>query len=152
MNLLKQKVGNKAGFTLVESLIALSINALILLLASFMLQSLFNLHTHLKTYPNTEWHLFLNQVENRTEEKRLSLRLKQELQFRTTYNSSLITYKWVGSEVRRLVDNEGYFPMLSKVENVVYSDGRKGVHMAITFKGGRTMRGYIPFEKFEESE
>lgn len=150
----KMKLKNNHGFTLFESLLALLVNTLILLLLGLTFQTLQGFQKNIHQDKNIEWHLFLNQVENDVSNKKLSLRTKQQLDFIEDKTESKIKYEWKKNEIIRKKNDSGYVPMLTKIREVTYQDSvnKTAVDMEIHFSNGQILKGMIPIEKKEEKQ
>lgn len=135
-----------------ESLLALLVHALILMLIGFTLQTLNLFQQNLYQEKNIEWHLFLNQMEKDMEDKYITFRGKSELHFIQKDRPDKYTYVTSGAQIQRKKNGTGYTPMLMQIKEVKYEDGKNGVHVQVDFKNGQIMRGYVPVEEKPKSE
>ena len=143
---------NSRGFSLVESLLALFINSLVLILLGHVFSSLQLIQTTLHSDKNIEWHLFLNQVENDINTKTLTKKREHELTFLEKKSTDVISYEWRNSEVVRTKNSSGYVPMISKLKSVRYDDKSSNqlVGVRINFINGQILEGTIKVEPHSE--
>lgn len=137
---------------MIESLVALFIQALILLLVGFTFQTLKTFQTNLNQDKNIEWHLFLNQFEHDMIDKRLHLRGRSEVFFIVNDSDTRIDYVWQGADIIRKKNGTGYVPMLMGIRNIRYSDGEGGIHVEVMLLNQQTMGGFIPVERTTKDE
>lgn len=138
---------NQKGFTLVESLMALVVNALVLLLVTGLFQTLYHVSRYFDIKEkNIEWHVFLNQVENDLEDKEILSVQRNEVQLKVLQSKEKVTYKPWGATLRRYRNETGYVPMLTKTKNTTFSKNANGFSIQTDFVNGQTMRGAIALE------
>lgn len=140
---------NNGGFTLIESMVSLFVYAIIFLLLHGIFQSLQYFNQNFHADKNTEWHLYLNQLENHTEDYVLTQRSRSNLRFQHKEDKNEIFFRLEQGEIRRPTPSGGYFPVLTRVRDVIYSDGEDGVHIEVQFVNGQTMRGFVSVERKE---
>lgn len=152
MNILfiEKKQIHQGGFTLLESLLALFVNSLVLLLVISLFQTVQNLQESLAHEKNIEWHIFLNQAEYDVSNKKLTNRALQLVEFRENGTGSNYTYELRLPELRRLKEKTGYVPMLTGVQKLEFLNAPGGINIQSTFRNEKVMEGYIPIEKVVE--
>lgn len=142
----------KAGFTLIECIVSLGTYALIFLLLHAIFQSLLFFNEEFNHDKNAEWHLYLNQLENHTEDYYLTNRYRSQLIFKHKEQGNVIYFRLEQGEIRRPTPSGGYFPVLTRVRDVVYSDGDEGVYIDVQFVNGQSMKGFVSVERAEKTQ
>lgn len=139
----KKQTRNWAGFTLLESLFALFINSLVLLLVSSLFTAVYTSQRSLNEEKNTEWHLFLNQVEYDLSDKKLIARQRQYVEFQEKQTTAKIAYEFQKQEIVRKKDGSGYAPLLTGLRDILYQDAPGGFTIQASFGNGQVMKGYV---------
>lgn len=145
------KLKNNKGFTLVESLFALMVNSLVLLLVGTTLQTMLKTEDFMENQKqNIEWHIFLNQVENDVTDKKMTKVLPYEVILEENQTKDKITYTLSAAKIRWLRNGTGYVPMLNEVKNVKFHEIENGLLIESHFKNGQILRGSMAIEKKKE--
>ncbi len=148
--LFSKRKSNQKGFTLLESLLSLFINTLILLLVSSLFQTTKNMQENITHEKNSEWHIFLNQVEHDLSNKKLTTRTSQFLEFKEDITNSTFTYEFKANEVRRKKEGTGYIPLLTELRIVNFQEASGGILIQAEFGNKRVMEAYVPVEEMQK--
>lgn len=143
---------NQEGFTLLESLLALFVNSLIVLLIGSLLHSAQNMKDSLQHEKNIEWHIFLNQAEHDILNKKIKSRTPKIITLSEDGTKTTYTYMLKATELRRQKDNTGYVPMLTEVRDLNFQDAIGGIKIQSVFKNEKEMEAYLPIEIYTEKE
>lgn len=139
---------NNKGFTLLESLFALMVNSLVLLLVGTTLQTMVKTETVMEDQKqNIEWHIFLNQVENDVIDKKMIKVVPYEVTLEENQTKDKITYSLSAAKIKWLRNGTGYVPMLNKVKDVKFQETENGLSIESHFKNGQILRGTMAIEK-----
>lgn len=142
------KTRNRRAFTLVESLFALMINSLVILLVGMIFQTILKTESFMVNQKqNIEWHIFLNQIENDVVDKKITKVLSYEVALEEDLTKDKITYTLSAAKIRWLRNGTGYVPMLNKVMDVKFTEIENGLSIKSHFKNGQILRGSIAVEK-----
>lgn len=138
---------NQKGFTLIESLFSLFVTSLILLLVNSLFHTIQKMQENIVHEKNSEWHIFLNQVEHDLSNKKLIDQTSQYLQFQEEGTNSYYTYEFRISELIRKKERTGYLPLLTEIRTVNFQDSPGGIFIQGEFGNKQVMEAYVPVEK-----
>lgn len=135
----------KAGFTLLEALLALSVNTLILFLMVGGLAVIQRSQAQLKETNFAQWHLFLNQFENELADEVLYQKTNTAIYTKALDTANTATYSYVLNKniIVRQKSGEGYHPMLMNLKTVLYEVTDEGISIQTTFIEGKTFKAYL---------
>lgn len=146
----RKQLTHNQGFTLFESLIALMVNSLVLLLVVGTLQNMTKIEAYINQgKKNIEWHIMLNQIENDVQNMALIKVLAYEITFEEYGSKDKISYALSAGKIKRFRNGKGYVPMLNKVKNVKFTETHNGFAMESHFTNGQVFKGAILSEKKE---
>lgn len=148
--MIKINLRNQEGFTLLESLLALFVNSLILLLIGSLFQSAQSMKDSIQHEKNIEWHIFLNQAEYDLLNKKIKNRILKTITLSEDGTKATYTYSFKGTELRREKNNSGYVPMLTEVKDLNFQDAKGGIKIQSVFRDEKEMEAYLPIEIYTE--
>lgn len=148
--LFNKRKSNQKGFTLLESLLSLFIHTLILLLVSSLFQTTKYMQENITHEKNSEWHIFLNQVEHDLSNKKLTICKKQFLEFKEDVTNSTFTYEFRANEVRRKKEGTGYMPLLTDLWNINFQEASEGILIQAEFGNKQVMEAYVPVKNIQK--
>lgn len=139
---------DNSGFTLIESLLALFTSSFVLLLVTMTFQMLTKSENAISNGTNNiEWHIFLNQTEYDTQNKKLTKTLPYEIYFEEKETLDTITYTQNGTKIRWQRNKAGYVPVLNKVQQVKFINEESELLIDVTFTNGQNLKGRVPIVK-----
>lgn len=125
------------GFTLVESMLALLILSIILLLSNAVLKSTKSIQVEAGQDCQVEWHLFLNQFDYMRKDWKLTSIQTRKLLFEDDKGTfELSAYK----NQLRIKKNGGYEPVLTRVQKTEFVPTKGGVTFKIKMEDGEEYR------------
>jgi competence protein ComGF len=156
---------NEKGFTLLETLFALFVTSLTVLLLSQAATSAQQISAAYQSHAQLDWHIFLNQIEYDFEK---SKNFKIDKKFN---NNRIIYDRWYEEEkryktnsiefytnngesmLRQRVNNKGHQPILMNVNSfhVSFEEDIEEIIIKITFESGESYEAYLTTQAtFEE--
>ena len=99
---------------------------------------------------NSEWHIFLNQVEHDLSNKKLTICKKQFLEFKEDVTNSTFTYEFRANEVRRKKEGTGYMPLLTDLWNINFQEASEGILIQAEFGNKQVMEAYVPVKNIQK--
>lgn len=145
---------NEQGFTLIDTLFALMVTSMTVLLVSVLVQSMSTVHEKNYERNQLDWHIFLNQFEaylEGTSFEQLSTTALVVNRFnpdkgvmeKDTYEKNVTTF-------RRRVNSSGHQPMLMDVESLMFTEEGQGVQLDVTFTNKEHYSGWIDLSEQRE--
>lgn len=134
------KTNHEAGFTLLETVIALAITLLCFSLLSFTIRHFQFSREQAKPGKQMEFHLFLHQFEQQIEEMELVHVAQKELKFRLWNadhtQSEDVIYERYFSVFRRKVTDKGHQPMLTEIQAMTFTLDPPFLRLDVDFTNG----------------
>lgn len=113
------KLSDHRGVSLLESMVALFVTVLSLLLLVMLTQNIQSLQERMRHDKHGEWHIFLHQLPKEVEGYQPVYARGSQIIFKNERGRS-IHIRSHGSNVIRQVDYRGYQPLLTRVSSIHY--------------------------------
>lgn len=151
---------DKKGFTLLETVFALFVTSLTVLLLSQVTSNAEYISTAYQSHAQLDWHIFLNQLEYefqqsknfRVEKKENNHKILYDRWYEedNDYKTNSIELYTNGSEsmLRQRVNNKGHQPILINVTSfqAALTENLKEIIVQIEFNSGETYEAYLSTE------
>ena len=139
----------KSGFTIMEALLALSVNTLLLFLMMGGLQVIQASQQQLEKTNVAQWHLFLNQLENELADEVLVQKTSANIYTKSVDPTDKATYSYIFSsnKIVRQKDGTGHHPMLMGIKSVKYEVTNEGISIQAVFADNQTYKAYLVMQK-----
>lgn len=139
------------GFTLIECLLSLFVLSIICLLLSSVLTNTQIVVEKLKNTSDKEWQIFLIQLENELKNCEYIATDKNRFIFINKKNGKNV---WIEFKLGKIVkvENGGYQPLLTQINNAVFSEQKEYIELNITFENDLQMIAKWAIKRGENSE
>lgn len=127
---------NEAGFTLLETVVALLVTTLCFLLLSFSSRHFSRNKQMIQQEKQIEFHLFLYQLEAELRGKEWVSTKETELKMRNPETGQEITYEKNLQLFRRRVSNTGHQPMLTGIRTLKLTTEKNILYLSVEFTNG----------------
>lgn len=146
---------NDSGFTLLETMVAISLMSLAILLLSTFTEQSSRIQKDIKSDRQIEWHLFLNQLEyDLRDSKLISISSERFVVERPNKEDEIekISYERYYKLLRRKVGNEGHQPVLTRLREIHMKSKEGQLWIAATFQDGESYTASLLLPLKEEEQ